>query len=138
MIILDASSLYPIAKKAKDSPVTISRKLLGSGAVILDLTVYESVNASLVEYRRGLISKPEKIISAITTIASIIPIIRIKQEDIQDIYQVARVTGLTSYDAAYVYYARKHRAKLVTSDKKILDRAEDVAISTLNWINQQL
>ncbi len=138
MIILDASSLYPIAKKAKDSSVTISRKLLDSGAGILDLTIYESVNATLVEYRRGLISKPEKIISSIMTIASIIPVIRINQEDIQDIYEVARETGLTSYDATYVYYARKHRSKLVTSDRKILDRAGDVAISTLNWINQQL
>ena len=136
LIILDASSLYPIAKKARDSPVTVSRKLLGSRAVILDLAIYESINALLVEYRRGLIREPGKIVSALTTVASVIPAIRISQEDIQGIYKVARETQLTSYDAAYVYYARKYGSKLVTSDREILDRAGDVAINTIEWIEK--
>jgi predicted nucleic acid-binding protein len=134
LIILDASALYPLAKLLRNRVEEAAEKLLQEDVAILDLTLYEAANAAIIEARRGLIREPRRMIEAITRLAEQLKIIRTRPEDIEGISSEAERLGITAYDAAYIYYARLQGAKLVTSDKEILSKARDVAVSTEAWI----
>jgi len=136
MVILDASALYPLAKAAKENPLFIGKKLVTEKAAILDLSLYEITNATIKEWKRGVINNPDAIIESIVKLTSLIKIIRIEPKDMAGIYSISKSTGLTSYDASYVYYARLYGSKLVTSDAEILKKAKDIAVETNDWIKE--
>ena len=136
MIILDASALYPIAKTSIEKLLDIAERLIEEEASILDLTIYEAANAAIVEARRGIIEDPHRLVSAISTLASQLALIRVKPEDMNAISSLADKLKTTVYDAAYTYYTRLYRAKLITSDKEILEKAGDVTLDTREWISK--
>ncbi len=136
MIILDASALYPLAKLSSTDPSSIAERLLREEAAVLDLTLYEAANAALIESRRGLVRDPAGLVAAVSKLASSIKIIRVDYRDVAEIVGLADELGLTVYDAAYVYYAKRYGAKLVTSDQEILGKAGDVAIETGEWLRR--
>jgi predicted nucleic acid-binding protein len=137
MVILDASALYPLAKAARENPLFIGKKLVSEKAAILDLSLYEIVNATVKEWKKGVINNPDTIIENLVNLASLIKIIRVEPKDMAGIYSISESTGLTSYDASYVYYARLYGSKLVTSDMEILKKARDIAIETNDWIKER-
>lgn len=137
MIILDASALYPLAKLSASNPLEAAKRLLEEDAAILDLTVYEVANAALMEARRGLIEDPLRFIKAFRVMAELLTMIRVEPGDVEEIARLARELGLTAYDAAYVYYARRHGARLLTGDGDILQAAPDVALDVEKWLEEE-
>lgn len=133
MIIIDASALYPLVKLSQDSLVKVAERLLEE-AMILDLTLYEVANAIVIEVRRGFVKDPHRLITAISELVKHLTILRVKPEDLEAINKLAERLDLTSYDAAYIYYAKVHKAKLITSDKEILMKAKDIAVDTSSWL----
>ncbi|BES81816.1 PIN domain-containing protein [Pyrodictium abyssi] len=112
----------------------VAEKLLEEEAAVLDLTLYEAANAAVIEARRGLVQEPHRLAAAVSRLAGHLAVLRIKPEDLEAISKLAEQLGLTAYDAAYVYYARLHGAKLLTSDKEILAKARDIAVGTSAWL----
>jgi len=127
--VLDASTLYPIALNVNKYIDILSE------SVILDLTVYEVCNAGLVAWRRGLLRNYMEFLRALSEIVSTLTLVKIAPEDIVGIGEIAEKTGLTFYDAAYVYVAKKLNLKLITEDRKILEKAGNQAI-TLSAVKQ--
>ena len=119
--LLDTSALYPIILE----PYKYTSILEDSA--ILDLTLYEIGNAALVSWRRGLLRSYIGFMKSVTKAARILEIIRLGTGDIEGIARVAEETGLTYYDSAYVYAARRLGLVLVTEDTEILQKAKDVA-----------
>ncbi len=119
--LLDASALYPIIT----SPYQYIDVLEDSA--ILDLTLYEIGNAALVSWRRGKLRSYAEFMKSVTKAVRILGIVRLGPGDLEEIAQVAEETGLTYYDSAYVYAARKLGLVLVTEDTEILRKARDVA-----------
>lgn len=119
--LLDASALYPI--------ITSPHQYLGvlEDSAILDLTLYEIGNAALVSWRRKLLRSYTEFMKAATKAMRLLEIIRLGPGDLEGIARVAEETGLTYYDAAYVYTARRRGLTLVTEDTEILGNARDVA-----------
>ncbi len=134
MIILDASALYPLAKLSRGKEEFIANILVEEKTAILDLTLYETANAAVIEARRKLINDPLRLVKAVSTLIEYLTVIRINQNDLIPISTLARETGLTVYDAAYVYYAKKHGAKLITCDKEIITKANDIALDLKEWL----
>lgn len=133
MIVLDASALYPIAKSVSKGVAEPIKQLLEEGIAVLDLTLYEVVNAAVIEARRGRIRDLERVITTVSKLAECLEIIRVEPGDLKRISVLGEQLGLTAYDAAYVYYARLRKAKLLTNDEEILEKARDVAINT-DWL----
>ena len=135
MIILDASALYPIAKSIRKCLTESIKQLLEEGIAVLDLTLYEVVNAAVIEARRGRIRNLEQVVTAVSKLAKYLTIIRVEPEDLKHISALSEQLGLTAYDAAYVHYARLRKAKLLTNDKELLEKAKDVAIDA-EWFRR--
>ena len=135
MIIIDASALYPLLKRFANNPDSLAERLLEEGAAILDLTMYEIGNASIIELRRGIIDDPLPLVKSLELmVLSGLKIIRVKSIDLEDICRVAKDLELTVYDASYVYYSMKYDAKLLTNDKEILAKAHHVAVKLDEWV----
>lgn len=134
MIILDASALYPLAKRSRHAWAEVAERLLAEEAAVLDLTLYEAANAALMEARRNIIHDPHRLIAAIARLAENLALIRVSPGDLEAVGRLAAELGLTVYDAAYVYYSRLHEARLVTGDKELLAKAGDGALSIDEWL----
>ncbi len=136
MIILDASALYPLAKLASGSLETVSERLVAEEAAVLDLTLYEAANAAVIEARRGLVERLDRVLHSLAMLAEALDVIRIRPGDVEAIGRLAEEMRLTSYDAAYVYYARRLNALLVTGDRELLRKAPDVAVKVETWLRR--
>ena len=80
-------------------------------------------------WRRGLLRDYTGFIRAFHRVVRLLEVIRLGPGDLEGVGEVARETGLTFYDAAYVYTARSQGMVLVTEDREILASAPDVAVS---------
>ena len=116
--LMDASALYPLVKRVARDPSLLDG-LLGK-LVVLDLTLYESCNAAVIEHRRGLIRDPGRICRLVARLAETVEVVRVKPEWLPGILEVAVEKRLTFYDAAYVYTAALYNHILVTEDNDIL------------------
>jgi len=134
LIILDASALYPLAKLAAGRLDAVAERLVVEEAAVLDLTLYEAVNAAVVEARRGLVEDLGRVLSSLALLAEALRVIRVEPGDLEAIGRLAAGLRLTGYDAAYVYYARRSGARLVTGDRELLRKAPDVAVSVEEWL----
>jgi predicted nucleic acid-binding protein len=122
-LLLDASALYPaVLEPRRFAPLL-------ADAAILDLTVYEVGNAGLIMARRGLLRDYRAFMGALRKLVGLVKIIRVDAADAPGIAALAEETGLTFYDASYVYYARKTGRLLVTDDREIIRKAGDVALT---------
>lgn len=81
--------------------------------VLLDV---EFTNICPMKYRRKIVSR-----DGITKAQSLRALFTIDLllVDESQIFDLADATGLTAYDASYLWLARKHRAELVTLDKQL-------------------
>ena len=96
--------------------ITRGKDLRGA---ILDLTLYEIANVVKKAVERGEITEKEGeiLLKYLTTLD--LNVIRIQTDDLQKILSIAKRYGLTAYDAAYVYFAVKNKAELMTLDRKM-------------------
>jgi predicted nucleic acid-binding protein len=122
--VLDASSIVKLCLirglKPPQNPTTI------------DLTKYETFNAILVLSRRGILRDEEvsKVLSYTEKILSGIKILSIDVGEMREIYETARRHGLTVYDAAYLYIAKKLGGVLITEDKELLNKSKQLGVES--------
>jgi len=105
-------------------------RTLPQNPTTIDLAKYEVFNAILVLSRRGLLREDEvsKIISYAEKILGRIKMLGVNIRELREIYEAARQHGLTVYDAAYLYTAKKLGGVLVTEDKELLSRSKQVGV----------
>ena len=122
--VLDASSIVKIcltrSLKPPQNPTTI------------DLAKYEMFNAILVLNRRGLLRDEEvyKVLSYAEKILSRIKILSIDVGEMWEVYEVSHRHGLTVYDAAYLYTAKKLGGVLITEDKELLTKSKQLGVES--------
>ena len=91
----------------------------------------ELTNAVIVGERRKRIRQAE--INNFTTLLESLSIVQDRQsvsESLRNVLPLARVHGLTAYDAAYLELSMRHRAPLATIDSKLLKAAKSAGISS--------
>jgi predicted nucleic acid-binding protein len=122
--VLDASSIVKMCLirglKPPQNPTTI------------DLAKYETFNAILVLSRRGLLRDEEvfRVLSYAERILSKIEILNVDIGEMREIYETARQHGLTVYDAAYLYAAKKLGGVLITEDRELLSKSKQLGVES--------
>jgi predicted nucleic acid-binding protein len=122
--VLDASSIVKMCLirglKPPQNPTTI------------DLAKYETFNAILVLSRRGLLRDEEvfRVLSYAERILSKIEILNVNIGEMREIYETARQHGLTVYDAAYLYAAKKLGGVLITEDRELLSKSKQLGVES--------
>ncbi len=108
MNLYDTSEIFELLKEGK----------YVSGYV-LDLTIYEFANVVWKNVLRKRLDKNAGLDLLRLFLEQDIEIIRVDPEDGKGILSLAIEKGLTAYDAAYLFYARKYGLNLKTRDKKL-------------------
>ena len=121
--VLDSSSLFTLFFLDSEEKV---HKILKESSV-LDLTGYE-IGSILTKGNDGHIRGLEREIildltKEIQKVIANIRVIRLKTLDIAEIMKLSLTTGLTFYDASYVFYCKFHQMALLTDDKKMYQEA---------------
>ncbi len=121
--VLDSSSLFTLF--FLDSEENVYKILKESS--VLDLTGYE-IGSILTKGNDGHICGLEREIildltKEIQKVIANIRVIRLKTLDIAEIMKLSLSTGLTFYDASYVFYCKFYRMALLTDDKKMYQEA---------------
>jgi predicted nucleic acid-binding protein len=98
----------------------------------IDLTKYEAFNAILVLSRRGLLRDEEvsRVVSYAERILSKIKVLSTDIREMREIYEIARQHGLTVYDAAYLYTAKKLGGVLITEDRELLSKSKQLGVES--------
>jgi len=98
----------------------------------IDLAKYETFNAILVLSRRGLLRDEEvfRVLSYAERILSKIEILNVNIGEMREIYETARQHGLTVYDAAYLYAAKKLGGVLITEDRELLSKSKQLGVES--------
>ncbi len=113
MILYDASAFF----------VHLEKKSIDYTAFILDLTYYEVGNilwkhiCKLKTITLGESKEPLQIIQNWQNTISL------EKSELPAILELAAELGLSFYDAAYVFYAKKHGFTLHTCDKSLYEKA---------------
>ena len=121
--VLDSSSLFTLFFLDSEEKV---HKILKESSV-LDLTGYE-IGSILTKGNDGHIRGLEREIildltKEIGKVIANIRVIRLKTLDITEIMKLSLSTGLTFYDASYVFYCKFHQMALLTDDKEMYQEA---------------
>ena len=121
--VLDSSSLFTLFFLDSEEKV---HKILKESSV-LDLTGYE-IGSILTKGNDGHIRGLEREIildltKEIQKVIANIRVIRLKTLDIAEIMKLSLSTGLTFYDASYVFYCKFHQMALLTDDKEMYREA---------------
>jgi len=121
--VLDSSSLFTLFFLDSEEKV---HKILKESSV-LDLTGYE-IGSILTKGNDGHIRGLEREIildltKEIQKVIANIRVIRLNTLDITEIMKLSLSTGLTFYDASYVFYSKFHRMALLTDDKEMYREA---------------
>jgi predicted nucleic acid-binding protein len=115
-VVVDASALGAIAFGEPEGP-TLAAHLAGETLLAPALIDFELMNLAVTKVRR----RPDlvdKILLSLTA-ALTVPIARIQVPG-PDVFALAMATGLTAYDASYLWLARSRDAELVTLDRALI------------------
>ena len=126
--VLDSSSLFTLFFLDSEEKV---HKILKESSV-LDLTGYE-IGSILTKGNDGHIRGLEREIildltKEIGKVIANIRVIRLKTLDITEIMKLSLSTGLTFYDASYVFYCKFHQMALLTDDKEMYREATKLGL----------
>ena len=115
-IVVDASAIGAIAWDEPERE-ELAAYLEGETLIAPSLLNFELVNIALKKARR----RPDETstIAASLVVALSLPVSRVSVSE-ADVFQLARQTGLTAYDASYLWLARSRDLELVTLDKQLL------------------
>lgn len=119
-LVVDASALGAIAFDEPEGP-EIETHLRGETLIaplILDL---ELISIALKKVRRG--KAPLIKVAALLAVALRLPIQKLSVPG-DDVFALAERTGLSSYDASYLWLARNRDVELVTLDRQLADVAD--------------
>ena len=126
--VLDSSSLFTIF--FFDSEENVHKILKES--YVLDLTCYE-IGSILTKANDGYIRGLERdhildLTKEIEKVIANIRVIKLKALDIAEIMKLSFSTGLTFYDASYVFYCKFHQMTLLTDDKEMYREARKLGL----------
>ena len=121
--VLDSSSLFTLF--FLDSEEKVHNILKESS--VLDLSGYE-IGSILTKGNDGHIRGLERelildLTKEIEKVIANIRVIRLKTLDLAEIMKLSLSTGLTFYDASYVFYCKFHQMALLTDDKEMYREA---------------
>ena len=121
--VLDSSSLFTLFFLDSEENV---RKIL-KDSYVLDLTGYE-IGSILTKGNDGHIRGLERdlildLTKEIEKVIANIGVIRLETLDIAEIMKLSLSTGLTFYDASYIFYCKIHQMALLTDDKEMYREA---------------
>jgi predicted nucleic acid-binding protein len=121
--VVDASALAAVIFDEPEAE-DIARRLRGAVLVAPPLLMFEIANVSLMKLRRnpdqraGILQAFELRGGLTFTMAEV---------DHADVLLLAEETGLTAYDASYLWLARQLNAELVTLDRALARAAAPIA-----------
>ena len=126
--VLDSSSLFTLF--FLDSEEKVHNILKESS--VLDLSGYE-IGSILTKGNDGHIKGLERDIirdltKEIQKVIANIRVIRLNTLDIAEIMKLSLSTGLTFYDASYIFYSKSHQMPLLTDDKEMYREAIKVGL----------
>ena len=122
-VVVDASVIAAIAFGEPDGPA-LTRHLSGQYLLAPTLIDYELANVALVKSRRA--PADAAAIAMALGAATGLRMARHKVDALEAL-DLGRRTGLTAYDASYLWLALAHDAELVTLDRKLAAAASDPA-----------
>ncbi len=127
--VLDSSSLFTLFFLDSEENV---HKILKESSV-LDLTGYE-IGSVLTKGNDGHIRGLERelildLTKEIEKVIANIRVIRLKSLDIAEIMKLSLSTGLTFYDASYVFYCKFYQMALLTDDKEMYREAMKLGLA---------
>jgi len=111
-VVVDASAIGAIAFGEPEGP-TLAAYLEGETMLSPSLVDYELSNLALKKARRRPADAPSIAVALHAALA--LPIRRVAVPGLE-VFALARQTGLTAYDASYLWLARARDAELVTLD----------------------
>jgi len=117
MYLFDASAIVNLVRKGIIKPL--------ANGLILDLALYESLNAIWKEHK--LLKKVDKetallFVEVMSDIFRTIPTETIREIE-KEVFELALKEDVTMYDAAYLYTAIKNGLILVSDDEKLREAA---------------
>jgi predicted nucleic acid-binding protein len=115
-VVVDASALGAIMFDEPEGP-TLAAHLEGKTLLAPALLDFEIMNLALTKARRRPDLTERILISLVAALT--VPISRVAVSG-PDVFALARSTGLTAYDASYLWLARSRDAELVTLDTALL------------------
>lgn len=127
--LIDASSILYLLKKRSE---TLRQS---HDFIIIPLTSYEIGNALRTEaYLRKTINPEtaEKLLKVIIPIIHSMNISQSEGEDLVNTLSLAGNSGLTFYDASYLYAAKKEACTLVTEDDKLAKAASREGLEVIS------
>ncbi len=127
--VLDSSSLFTLFFLDSEENV---HKILKESSV-LDLTGYE-IGSVLTKGNDGHIRGLERelildLTKEIEKVIANIRVIRLNSLDITEIMKLSLSTGLTFYDASYVFYCKFYQMTLLTDDKEMYREAMKLGLA---------
>lgn len=130
MLLLDASSIITLVREAKEGAPDVLR-----GRHTIPLAFYEAGNFVWKErVLRKAISAQEAsvLLDAFTRALNLMVLSPLAIGELRDVYELAERTGLTSYDAAYLYVAIRDGLALVTEDGELAEKARELGVRVLS------
>lgn len=118
LAVVDASALTALLFAESDGPA-VEERLLGAELIAPDLLPFEVSNVAVQKVRRREVAAAAAL-SALDLFATMR--IAFRAVPPQAAYLAAAASGLTAYDASYLWLAREIDAELVTLDRP-LDKA---------------
>jgi predicted nucleic acid-binding protein len=127
--LLDASAIIELIARG-----ALAYKLLSINISILDLTIYECYNALWKFIRRGLITLIDGLSLAeeVSRFLKNTHIVNVNASFMSKVLELAVEKNLTVYDASYVYIARERNLVLVTEDEKLMEKAIEIGVKSVN------
>lgn len=126
--VLDSSSLFTLFFMDSEEGV---QKILKE-SYILDLTGYE-IGSILTKGNDGHIKGLDREITMdltkeIEKVVAMIRAIKLEPLDIAEIMKLSLSTGLTFYDASYIFYCKSNQIVLLTDDKEMYREASKLGL----------
>jgi predicted nucleic acid-binding protein len=115
-VVVDASALGAIAFGEPEGPA-LAAHLEGEALLAPALIDFELMNVAVTKARRRPDLVDEILLSLVAALA--LPIARVTVPG-PDVFALAMATGLTAYDASYLWLARSRDAELVTLDRALV------------------
>lgn len=125
-VVVDASALVALAF-GEPGAEAVARRLEGAAVAAPVLLKFELANVAWKKIRRQP-DRRRRILQALAEALAPATGIRWVDVDASDVAVLAIATGLTAYDATYVWLAGMLGADLVTLDVKIQRAARDVPV----------
>ncbi len=139
MLFLDSSAIAVILRRLRGKAAEIIR-----GGATLDLAGYELGNVVWKECVLKGSTTLEEAVKRAEDVAKILEIMRIESveytENFVEVMKISTRLKITFYDASYLHIAKKNNFTLITGDKELEEKANEInveAISTDEFLSKR-